>query len=79
MFFMLVRGQALIALYLSLHNFYLSRTIGQSLMSSPAVVSYVLASVPIQDHSDSFILIFEKSGLQLISRKGWLSVKTKKI
>ena len=35
MFFMLVQGQVPIALYLSPYNFYLSQTIGQSLMSSP--------------------------------------------
>ena len=37
MLFMLVRVQVLFVLYLSLYNFYLSRTIGQSLMYSPGV------------------------------------------
>ena len=37
-FFMLVRGQVFLTLYLCLYNFYLSRTIGQSLMSSPGII-----------------------------------------
>ena len=37
MFFMLVRGQVPRTIYLSLYNFYLSRTIAQSLMSSPGM------------------------------------------
>ena len=56
MFFMLVQGQVPIALNLSLYNFYLSRTIGQSLMSSPgAYTDAVSLTLAIPAFIDIFI------------------------
>ena len=61
---MLVRGQVPLVLYLSLYNFYLSRTIGQSLMSSP-VIMYAQSNTdhkvkPRSHLAEYFIRLFTK-------------------